>query len=79
MDAACGSGSAAAAVATLDVAGPCFAEFCRLWEAGELCDVALEAGDAAEPLLAHRQALPPKASCVALLRERQIPRDSMFP
>ena len=64
MDAASGGGSVPAA-AGLEVAGPCFAQFCRLWEAGELCDVALLAGDAAEPLLAHRQALPTEASCVA--------------
>ena len=74
MDAACGSGSTLAA-ATLDVAGPGFAEFCRLWEAGELCDVALLAGDAAEPLLAHRQALSIKASCAAWRCHRRIPRD----
>lgn len=47
----------APAGATLDVAGPCFTEFARLWEAGELCDVALRAGDAAEPLPAHRLVL----------------------
>ena len=73
MDAACGSGSAPAA-ANLDVAGPGFAEFCRLWETGELCDVALLAGDAAEPLLAHRQALSTEASCGAWRCKRQIPR-----
>lgn len=64
MDAASGGGSASAA-ASLEVAGPCFAQFCRLWEAGELCDVALLAGDLAEPLLAHRQAVSIAAACPA--------------
>lgn len=42
----------------LNVAGPCVADFCSLWEAGELCDVALRAGDdagAAAPLLPAHQ------------------------
>jgi hypothetical protein len=72
MDAASGDGSAPAA-ASLEVAGPCFAQFCRLWEAGELCDVALLAGDAAEPLLAHRQGVSLASACPARICKRQSP------
>lgn len=48
-----------AETAVLDISGPCFAEFRKLWEAGELCDVALRAGcdPAGPPLPVHRLVL----------------------
>lgn len=53
-----GAESGAGGVA-LTIAGPCFAELRGFWEAGELCDVALRAGGAADaPLLpAHKLVL----------------------